>query len=350
MELYGLDDQFRVVTVAIPYTNLQWKRKYYEAGQFSMQIPLEHYDGNWKYIWSKERPEMAMIEKVRISGASNSMVQLSGFFAEKMLDRKTCYPRYTGDVAKTETAVRNIFEKYKDDLPIKLAPANSPLLGDRTQSDFSDDQMATKLFKMLQTRELSYRVTYDYASNQLLFGVWKGKDRTQSQNVIPYKVFSEGFGNIADLDVNIDESAYKNYAIIPCNADEDGTAQQTFYIDLTDGKESPREIVLNMRSEKQEDEESLADYRARILEAGLEKMEKYKRVNDIDVDQVSDEGYMTDYDLGDVCDVLIESLGLKMEVRIVEVSEVFKKDGHKITLGFGTKRLTSLERVALQNE
>ena len=42
-------------------TNLQWTRKYYESGTFSLQIPLEQYDSNVAYIYTKDRPEMGKI-------------------------------------------------------------------------------------------------------------------------------------------------------------------------------------------------------------------------------------------------------------------------------------------------
>lgn len=335
MDIYALDKDFQLVTVAIPYSNLQWTRRYYEAGQFSVQIPIELYDDNWAYIGTSERPELGMAQKML--KIDNDYVQVSGFFCEKMLDEKVCYPRYIGDVQKTETAVRNIFTKYKSDLPIVLGQPNNPLLGNRTQSDFSDDELGNKLFSILESRELSYRVRYDYFENKLYLEVWQGLDRTQSQTVNTWQTFSFEFGNIIKDIVDKDDSAYKNYAIIPVNADDNGKEQNTYYLDLSNG-EKHREKVFDMRSKKPEENQSMADFKAAVLQEVTEKMLKFARIYDIDVDVVGQLGYMTDYDLGDKCDIILTDVGISLESRIVEVSEVIKDNGHTVTVGLGNKR------------
>lgn len=344
MNVYALDENFEVLVIGIPYDNLQWNRRYYDFGNFEMQLPLENFDPKWAYIGTPDRPELGMVQKIRESGDNNVTVTISGFFIEKMLDDKTCYPRYIGDAAKTETAVRAIFEKYKDDLSISLMPANNPLLGDRTQSNFSDDQLGTKLYSILEPRELSYRVIYDYVENKLSMGVWSGVDRTQTQTENSYQTFSLEFGTIDSRDVNLDDSDYKNYAIVPCNGDDDNVEQNVYYVDHSDGKYK-REVVINMRGEKPDEDESMKDYEARIVEAATTKLLGYQPVEEIEVTPVSDDGYMVDYDLGDKCDVILSDIGIEMETRIVEVLEVFKPTGHTITVGLGNKRISNARRL-----
>lgn len=344
MDLYALDKNYNVVAVGIPYDNLQWNRRYYDFGDFTMQLALEFFDPDWAFIGTPERPELGMIQKIYESGDNDVQVQVSGFFCEKMLDDKTVYPRYIGDASKTETAVRNIFTKYKDDLPITLKPANTTLLGDRTQSNFSDDQLGTKLYSILEPRELSYSVTYDYINNRLSMGVWQGVDRTQSQTRNSYQVFSLEFGTIGKRTVNIDNSDFKNYAIVPCNGNEDNIEQNTYYVDLSNGGYK-KEVVLDFRGERPDENESMSDYKSRIEEAALEKLMGYQPVEDIEINPVSDAEYMVDYDLGDKCDVLLSDIGVKLETRIVEVLEVFKASGHTLTIGLGNKRISNIRRL-----
>lgn len=345
MNIYALDENFNLVTTGIPYINLQWNRKYYEAGDFSLQLPMSLYDPTWAYIGTEDRPELGMVQKIQIQGAVETDVLLSGFFCEKMLDDKTCYPRYIGDAQRTETAVRAIFERYKDDLPIVLGAANNPLLGDRTQSDFSDDQLGLKLYSILESREMSYSVRYDFENNRLYLIVWQGKDRTQAQSVNSFYTFSTDFGNISKRTIDIDESDYKNYAIIPCNAGDDDVEKNTYYVDLSNSGYK-REIVLDMRSTKPDQGQSMADFEAAIKQDALEKLLSYQIVSDVDIDAATDEGYMSDYDLGDRCDVILSDVGINLETRIIEVSEVFKaSSGHTITVGLGNKRISNMRRM-----
>lgn len=345
MEVYALDSDFNLIIVGIPFDNLQWTRRYYEAGEFAMQVALSVYDSRWVYIGTNDRPELGMVQKIESNEDEPDQVLVSGFFCEKMLDDKTCYPRYKGDAAHTETAVRNIFSRYRDDIPVSLGEPNNPPLGDRTQSDFSDNELGRKLYSILESRELSYRVLYDFAENTLKFEVWQGIDRTQSQTENAYQVFSSEFGNLGGRSVDFDSSDWKNYAIVPCDGREsDNVEQRTLYIDLSGGGYR-REIVIDMRGSHPEEGQSSADFEASVRQEALEDLTGYALIEDIDISIVGDEGYMSDFDLGDKCDVVLSDFGLAMESRIIEVYEVFKAEGHTVTVGLGNKRISNIRRV-----
>lgn len=344
MEVYALDSDFQTVTVNVPYFNLQWNRKYYEAGDFSMEVDASYYDPSWAYIGTSERPELGMVQKIEYSSEGTATVQVSGFFYEKRLDDKVCYPRYVGNASTTEQACRSIISKYKEDIPIELAAANSPMLGDRTQSDFSDDDLGTKLYSILETRELSQRIEYDYENDRLIWSVWQGKDRTQDQSENPWATFSTDFGNVKSESVTSDDSDYKNYCIIPAAEDDAGKETITVYVDLSGGGYK-RKIVLDKRSSKPEEDQTDADFRESLQQEGLEKLLEHQIVQDVDIDSADESGYNFNYDLGDLCDILIPRVGLQMQARIVEVSEVFKSSGHSVTLGFGNKRISNLRRA-----
>lgn len=342
MDIYALDKDFNLLSMAIPYDNLQWSRRYYQAGQFAAQMPLALYDPNWAYIGTPDRPELGMVQKLQSSDSTTILI--SGFFCEKMLDEKVCYPRYQGDAAQTETAVRSIFSQYKEDLPIILGAANTPLLGDRTQSDFSDDELGTKLYSILEPRELSYRVRYDYESNKLIFEVWQGLDRTQSQTENSWVTFSADFGNLQGRTFDMDDSAYKNYAIIPVDADEDGIEMDTFYVDLSNGGRK-RKIVFDMRSETVSEELTEAEWKQAVMQEATERLMSYQKVEDIDVNVIQGE-YLNSFDLGDKCSTELPDIGYSLESRIVEVNEVFKADGgHTVSVGLGNKRISNLRRA-----
>lgn len=343
MEVYALDSSFQTVTVNIPYFNLQWNRKYYEAGDFSMEVASDTFDPKWAYVGTSERPELGVVQKIEYSSDGKATVQVSGFFYEKILDDKVCYPRYKANASTTEQACRNILSKYKSDIPVELAAANSPMLGDRTQSDFVDDELGTKLYSILETRELSQRITYDYAADKLIWNVWQGKDRTQDQTENAWAVFSSDFGNIASESVSTDTSDWKNYCIIPAAEDDNGKETIVVYADLSGGGYK-RQMVLDKRSSKQEDDQTLAEFKESLVQEGIEELLDHQVVEDVDIESAEDSGYLFNFDLGDKCDILIPRVGIEIQARIVEVEEVFKSSGHTVTLGFGNKRISNLRR------
>ena len=66
MELFALTEDFELVTADIPYFNLQWQRRYYQPGQFSMQISADVFDKSWRYICTHDRPEVGVVQKVNM--------------------------------------------------------------------------------------------------------------------------------------------------------------------------------------------------------------------------------------------------------------------------------------------
>lgn len=340
MNIYALGESFETLNVGLNFLNLQWNRRYYECGDFTIQVQAADFDEKWAYIGTPERPELGRVQRMQTDTKTDTVL-LSGFFAESFLDDKVCYPRFvmTGNI---EEVCHRIFRKYAAGIPVWEGEPNSPLLGDGYSADFTDDRLGKKLYSMLATRELSQRVRYEYESNRLEWEVWAGTDRTQAQDVNPFYTFSSAFGNIKNAEVTTDDSAYRNYAIIPANADDAGIEQTVAYVDWSGGGYR-REMVLNKRSSRPEKGQTEAQFVAALESEGAEKLLDYQKIEELDVDAIGT-GYMTNWDLGDRVDVLIDRPSMAVESRIVEVMEVFKPGVHTVTVGFGNKRVSNRAR------
>ena len=341
IEIFGLSRSFELVTANIPYFNLQWNRKYYEAGEFSLQIDASVYDTSWHFIMTHDRPEVGMIQKVSYDNEGGErLVLLSGFFAEQMLDGLVCFPRFITDKAHTETAVKVLCDKLTLEARkgIVFVGNDSPL-GDRTQLDFIGDKLGSKLFSTLETRELSYRVVADAEFRSLSMSVWQGADRRQSQSVNSWAVFSTSWGNVEKESVSLDSSAFANVCLVSANEE----AVQ-FEVDKSNGGER-FEVYLDKNSEKPDDDQTAAEFRAGLEQEALEKLASCVESIDIEIDNFGSEAYLRDFDLGDLVTVQLEDIALELETRIVEVSEVFKPEGHTVSLGFGSKRISNIERA-----
>ena len=324
IEIFGLSRSFELVTANIPYFNLQWNRKYYEAGEFSLQIDASVYDTSWHFIMTHDRPEVGMIQKVSYDNEGGErLVLLSGFFAEQMLDGLVCFPRFITDKAHTETAVKALCDKLTLEARkgIVFVGNDSPL-GDRTQLDFIGDKLGSKLFSTLETRELSYRVVADAEFRSLSMSVWQGADRRQSQSVNSWAVFSTSWGNVEKESVSLDSSAFANVCLVSAN-----------------------EEAVQFEVEKPDDGQTAAEFRAGLEQEALEKLASCVESIDIEIDNFGSEAYLRDFDLGDLVTVQLEDIALELETRIVEVSEVFKPEGHTVSLGFGSKRISNIERA-----
>lgn len=93
MEVFALDENRQRISAPINYTSLLWNRKYYGCGDFSMTVPSTIYDPDWRFIYTYDRPETGIVQKVEFSDSSRTpdgadTVTVSGFFLERIMDAR----------------------------------------------------------------------------------------------------------------------------------------------------------------------------------------------------------------------------------------------------------------------
>lgn len=342
MELAFLDKNFELIKY-FKYINLQWIRRYYEPGMFTVQIPSEEYLLNAQYVYNLERPEVGIIDKFEYSKKTDGkLILLSGYFYEYKLNDKITYPRFN-KVGNIENVARSIVETYKDDIPLlKLANPNEILLGTNITKQSTGDGLASALYSLLKTQQMSYRCVYNYQLNYIEFKVWQGLNRTQSQSENSFASFSEKLKNIQNEKITRDSSAYKNYAIVVGNGSFEDGKQIVVEVDLRANSDEYKKIVYIDKTSETFDEskETLESFKSKLAQSGKEELLKsYSNILNISFEALQSSGlrYLKDYDLGDVCDLLIDDFELAFTVRLTEVKEVIKNSVHTIELQFGDK-------------
>ena len=345
MQLLALDAEFQPVAY-LPYLNLQWSREYYKVGQFSVRVGVSEYDPTMAYLYSPDRPETGIIQKVELTETvKGRFVQLSGCFLEAILNDKVVYPTYyaTGAISASVVAM---LRQYKDDIPLlRVADASAVLAEDTTWQE-TGGQLADVAYTKLQAVQMSLRCRYDYAANSITAEVWQGLDRTQEQTTNPFVTFSDGFGNLSKVTASSDSSNYKNYAVIA--GQDQAENRKIAYADLSSGGYK-RMLYVDARGERWDPEkQSEAEYFAALTQKGLEKLLDYQQIRNIDIDASSSGfSYLVDWDLGDKVDVLVKDIGLAMEARIVSIREVFKQNNHTVEIELGDKLITQLQKARM---
>lgn len=345
MQLLALDSGFQPVAY-LAYFNLQWTREYYEIGQFSVQIAAAAYKPEMAYLYTPDRPETGIIQKVELTETiKGRFVQLSGYFLEAILNDKVVYPTYyaSGSIPATVVAM---LRQYKEDIPL-LTVADAPTVqGDGTSWQETGGQLATVAYTKLQTVQHSLRCRYDYQANTITAEVWRGLDRTQEQTVNPFVTFSDGFGNLTEVDASKDTSNYKNYAVVV--GQDQAENRKVAYADLSGGGYK-RTLYVDARSERWDpSKQTEEEYLAGLQQLGLDKLLDYMVITNVDI-QAASSGfvYLQDWDLGDRVDAIVEDIGLAMQARIVTVREVIKQNNHTIEIELGDKKLTQLRKARL---
>lgn len=96
-DFYALDSAGELIALLAPM-EVQWNRKYYNVGDFSIQLPIGQYSSNIAYIYCNKRPEVGIVGKrqYKVDESGKSYVQISGYFYEYKLEDDIIYPAYSG--------------------------------------------------------------------------------------------------------------------------------------------------------------------------------------------------------------------------------------------------------------
>ena len=190
-----------------------------------MRILAADYDPRVKFLYTPDRPEVGMVEKVDYERtAQGEFVQLSGSFLEALYNRIYAYPHIKGTytlAALLDHVLNHPGQWYTLDL---YAPQPDATAFDETEVDVSwqNDTITDCLYSTLKTLELSWRFALDPDTGKVLLRIWQGADRTQAQEANPFALFSDDSHHVTQFSYTEDESGYKNHAVVFYGSDSIG--------------------------------------------------------------------------------------------------------------------------------
>lgn len=353
--IYGLKENFEMAQL-MQFTNLQWSRRYHEAGDFSIQLPVEWYNPQVKYIYTKSRPELGKIASRRYTEEGNhGFIQLSGYFLEKELDRMICYEpgssnitggptwqHQQGTAEDVATAFFRAFSsitytmtgKAKKTANLGITASNSRRRGQTADHFRNGEELGYKIYWILKPSGMSYRVNYDFLTNEKKFECIQGLNRTLGNPERNNPVcFSTRNGTIQNPDFIVNEKDYKN-AFISVNENTKND-YKTFTVQA--GDDGSAELNFMRVQVSENPEEYQASQYKQILEIeGLNELENKPVIVNLDF-KINPMGYeyLKDYDLGDLVDFTIPELGIEEQRRIIACYEVIKNNEWTLEVELG---------------
>lgn len=344
MLLYGLNDDRQLVTLLEP-TNVQWNSKYYECGDFSVQIPFEQYNSDIRYLYRVDRKTLGIVQKVSYTYQNNvKYVQMSGYMFEKILDNYVVPALYnvSGNIdVVVQVMLQRFVEPYLkgDNLPMLYYNHYTSSISISYNSVGSSYEVGKCLYSILQPYNMSYKFNYDFANDRLDFVLYKGVNRTSSQTENSYITFSTAFGNINNIEAISDNSNYKNCFDVQVINDYSVVYSKSY--DFSGGS---RKYRLGVVYTDTYTDELPATISQRILELAT----KYQNIFNLEANPIL--GFYTygvDYEIGDECDIIISDINLSYSGRVIAVYEVYKENTCELSIEIGDKIPTMLMKARL---
>ncbi len=182
---------------------------------------------------------------------------------------------------------------------------------------------------------MTYNLGWDIFgyNHSYVFVMYKGVNRSYSQNVVPYVVFSETFENLYNTEYQINTEAYANTALIggegegvertytTVNNELSGLERIEIFVDA-------RDLSSNKGSE---DEIPQAEYLRLLAERGAETLAEVATIEGFSGEVYSNGNYDygKDFSIGDTVTVINE-YGIKRDVIVLSSIESEDEDGKSL--------------------
>ena len=351
MELLLLDKDFQICGLIDDFSSLVWNRKYYDCGSFSLETNMQYESQFQKasYLYCKDFNETAILEALNIKNTTKGTEAVhSGRFLESILDNRCINETQYFKKMITEDIIRSLVTTFAinaDDRKIpKLRLGERKGLGRERTIQITGDSLLTRIYELCKEDELSIKLWYDFDNDELVFEVWQGIDRKDTQTENSWAIFSKNFENILEDEYSIDNTNNKNFAYVAGELrkyDNEGKETSTRIIEtvnrIQEGEER-KELYIDARDLQSDEDTTEEEYRQMLIERGIDKLNENKKVEtaDFSINTNSNLSYKKHYDLGDEVIYKNEELGITVENRIVEVNEAYENGKRKLDITFGS--------------
>jgi hypothetical protein len=344
LEMRVLNEEFEQIAIIQDFSSLQWTQKYYESGQFILQVGLRyaHLLPDARYIYRVNTDVLGVIDSMKADKAFTMRGQFAG---SQLMERAINYRvTYTGTAEEVCRAIVNEFCIEPED-PLRIIP--HLILGEF--QGLESEEVTVQPFgktvfesirEVLTANEMSFRLRYVFETNDLIFEVYRGLDRTQSQTENDWRVFS------ADL-YNVSNEAFtrtmdtRNYAYV-VNGNEDNNEDEfVTIVEIDDGR--PRAEVWVQDNTRLTEDMTEEEFEAAIRQTGLNKLAEFNIADTSECTIAVDN--IDDYAIGDKCTYINKRVGVTIEQRITEIREVFEPNNVSTAVVLGKDQLTVGKKI-----
>lgn len=340
----------------VPYANLQWNRSRSAPGTFTAllacALPVA-----WpgRYLVTLDgRPEVGVLEKVEAED-DGTPPTLSGRFAESLWSR---YRLGAGGESVSGSNWRQAVTAalsawHMGDLPplVLSDGCAAPTGSSYAVSGAAGASASDLIYQCANDNGAHPLVTYDRAGEpgSLIVRIVDEVDRTTAQDSVPWKVFGLQMGSALSASYSGDYSTACSVVVAHADdttGDGDGGVTVNVPVDGFDAgtqweQRAYEDVASLIDSETPPTEELVSD-------AGRLRAQDHMPALAIDCSAVAS-GYLEAWDLGDLCEAEIVSLGLSAVERIEEVRETFKPEGDALEVTLGTKYLSRITRAIVSS-
>lgn len=319
MELLIMDENFAGVSTLDIFESLIWTDRYYACGDFEIYMPCsEKMLSTLKqdmYLYLRESEHIMIIEDIQIDTdvEDGAHLTVTGRSLESILDRRVIWNLTTlsgglqagvkqllneNAISPSDPArqIPNLIFEDSTDIKITNLSLNAQYYG---------ENLYDVICEVCESNEIGFKITLN-DSNQMVFSLYAGTDRSYEQTENPYVIFSPGFDNLLNSNYISSKKTLKTVTMI--TGEGEGSDKKKAVAECSNGAGSGlnrREMHTDASGISQTDgENTISDeaYTALLQRQGIDELAQNTRTESFEGEVSSGRTYTygTDYFMGDI--------------------------------------------------
>lgn len=336
MNIYVLNQSFEIIAIIDEYESIIWTTRYFTYGDFELYLSAENdlmdllQIGNYlvrdKDVNGAIYQNVMIIRNVEITtdAEDGDHLIVTGYDLKSILNRRII-PEQTNLYGNVDALLQNLV--YTEIINPSIAArqiSNFTAGVNKIQTVYTMRQQITgkNLGEIMAKICTAYGYGYDvYIDNgNFVFYVYEGADRSYNQNVNPYVVFSDNYGNLLSSDYVINNDNFANVAVVA--GEGEGLDRKKVTVGDASGLER-YEVWIDSRNTSSDDGTISEDeYLELLAQEGVESLSEMETTTTFsgEIDDSTNYTINVDYFLGDI--VQIENdYGIQATTRIIEIIE-----------------------------
>lgn len=345
MNIYVLNQSFEIIAIIDEYESIIWTTRYFTYGDFELYLSAENdlmdllQIGNYlvrdKDVNGAIYQNVMIIRNVEITtdAEDGDHLIVTGYDLKSILNRRII-PEQTNLYGNVDALLQNLV--YTEIINPSIAArqiSNFTAGVNKIQTVYTMRQQITgkNLGEIMAKICTAYGYGYDvYIDNgNFVFYVYEGADRSYNQNVNPYVVFSDNYGNLLSSDYVINNDNFANVAVVA--GEGEGLDRKKVTVGDASGLER-YEVWIDSRNTSSDDGTISEDeYLELLAQEGVESLSEMETTTTFsgEIDDSTNYTINVDYFLGDI--VQIENdYGIQATTRIIEIIESEDDTGNSV--------------------
>ena len=318
------------------YQTEEW---YNDIGKFTLIVPPTTYNISHLVkgaILFRTRNNQAMVVTRVSPDTSQDRITINGYTTNWLLNKRTIASAAT--ITTVESGIYDAINTNLRELP-NVETASLKTLSETHSAILFGGELLDAFIPILDAVELGQHMRFDTARRKHIFEIYKGTDLTSGSKAV---IFSDEQGTARDLKIEDDESLFKN-VIYVLGTLTDGT---TIVRTVGTATGADRYEYWHDSRLKQESEESVSDFQARLDASGA--AEAAKRVRSLGFSVWVDPAeYGTKYKLGDRVRCVSNRFGMQFTAIIRGVKRTIQAQNETVSIVLGEPEITVIGEMKL---